>query len=89
MFHLVSAFGVSIPKTFCYGLLGTKLEVQREVNELIFEAAVQNSEEDLAELVKIYRVSGQGTKDKPLGTRTAEFGGPFLEHDFFKVLKKM
>eukprot|EP00435_Cladocopium_sp_Y103_P018679 s1847_g4.t1 len=38
--------------------------VQREVNELIFEAAVQNSEEDLAELVKIYKVSGQGTKDK-------------------------
>ncbi|CAL1133769.1 unnamed protein product [Cladocopium goreaui] len=37
---------------------------QREVNELIFEAAVQNSEEDLAELVKIYKVSGQGTKDK-------------------------
>ncbi|CAK9018927.1 unnamed protein product [Durusdinium trenchii] len=38
--------------------------VQREVNELIFEAAVQNSEEDLASLVKAYNVTGQGTKDK-------------------------
>jgi len=38
--------------------------MQREINELIFEAAVQNSEEDVAELIKIYKVSGQGTKDK-------------------------
>ncbi|CAJ1375567.1 unnamed protein product [Effrenium voratum] len=38
--------------------------VQREVNELIFEASVQNSEEDVVELVKAYSVSGQGTKDK-------------------------
>ena len=44
-----------------------RFKVQREVNELIFEAAVQNSQEDLAELVKTYQVTGQGTTDKLLG----------------------
>ena len=32
-----------------------------------FKFQLRNRPEDLAELVKIYKVSGQGTKDKPPG----------------------
>ncbi|CAE7529320.1 Ankrd17 [Symbiodinium natans] len=38
--------------------------VQREVNELIFEAAVQNSAQDLSNLMKAYDIRRHGTRDK-------------------------
>eukprot|EP00931_Biecheleriopsis_adriatica_P048434 TRINITY_DN27980_c0_g1_i1.p1 TRINITY_DN27980_c0_g1~~TRINITY_DN27980_c0_g1_i1.p1 ORF type:complete len:1302 (-),score=249.44 TRINITY_DN27980_c0_g1_i1:35-3655(-) len=38
--------------------------VQRQVNELIFEACVRNSESHISDLMRAYRVSGQGVRDK-------------------------